>query len=79
MEEETGPVDEGAPVEELATLFEVPPEGLHQRVRSSIHRRLLASDVADLSVRQVLEVFLEFVKMMFETIGGGRTQREDRQ
>lgn len=79
MEQDADSVDEGTPVEELATLFEDPPEGLGDRVRSSIHRRLLASDVADLSVVQVVQVVVEFVKMVFETIGGGRTQSEDSQ
>lgn len=77
MEDDADVAGEGAPLEELATLFEPPPEGLHERVRSSIHRRLLASDVADLSFRHVLQAAIEFVKMVFEAIGSGRTQDED--
>lgn len=77
MEDDVKGVDEGTPVEELATLFEAPPDGLHERVRSSIHRRLLAADVADMSLRHVIQAALEFVKMVFETLGSGRPQNED--
>ncbi len=65
------------PIEELSTLFEDPPAGLHGRVRASIQRRLFVSDVADLSVRQVIDVVVEFLKMAFETIGVRGPKRED--
>lgn len=77
MEDDDDVAGGGTPVEELATLFEPPPDGLHERVRSSIHRRLLAADVADLSFRHVVQAAIEFVKMVFEAIGSGRTQDED--
>ena len=70
---------EEAPIEELATLLEEAPEGLSGRVRASIQRRLLAADVAELSLSQVVQVFLEFIKVLFESIGVARPERERRE
>lgn len=72
-----GGAEDQAPIEELATLFEDPPAELPGRVRASIQRRLLVSDVADLSVRQVMDVIVEFLKMVFETMRVPGPKRED--
>ncbi|MDH3222482.1 MAG: hypothetical protein OEO23_02105 [Gemmatimonadota bacterium] len=72
-----GGEEDEARIEELSTLLEDPPAGLHRRVRASIQRRLLVSDVADFSVRQVMDVIVEFLKMAFETIGARGPKRED--
>ena len=71
MVEPDGGVGDEAPITLLADFVEEPPETLRPRVRASIQRRLLASDLADLSLMQILNVFLEFLKLTLEMLTGG--------
>lgn len=64
------------PIEALATLVEEPPDDLPALVRSSIHRRLLAADAVDLSFNQILQVFLELLKIIFEGLRRGETGKD---
>jgi hypothetical protein len=61
------------PIEALAGFLEEPPEDLPARVRGSINRRLLAADAVDLSFNQILQVFLELVKIIFEGLRSGES------
>lgn len=62
--------DLGVPVIELNTLTEeLPPRGFFDRVRRTIERRRLSSDVAELSLGGVVMVFLELMRAVFGIVG----------
>lgn len=65
------------PIAELATLLEDVPESLGQRIRWGIQRRLLAADVTEFSFGHVFGVFLEFVKIIFESLQGAGPERDE--
>ena len=68
----------GEPIRSLSELREPAPSGLIGRVRSSIQRRQLAADVADLSLLGPIRVFLEYLRALVEGILGVRaTDDED--
>ncbi len=58
--------DLGVPVIELNTLTEeLPRKGFFGRIRRTIERRRLSSDVAEMSFGGVVTVFLELVRALF--------------
>jgi hypothetical protein len=59
-------VDPGEPVRILAELGTEPAPAFLDRIRSAIHRRILASDLTDLSWSGPLHVMLEYLKMLLE-------------
>ena len=63
------------PIAELATLLEDVPETLGQRIRARIQRRVLAADVAEFSFGHVFSVFVEFLKVIFESLPGASPER----
>ncbi|MGI9626493.1 MAG: hypothetical protein ACR2QM_06635 [Longimicrobiales bacterium] len=70
-----GPDDE-RPIAALATLVEDVPETLRGRIHRSIERRTLAGDVVELTFNQILQVFLEFLKVTFEGLRGRAPERD---
>lgn len=69
------PEDE-EPIAALATLVEPPPRTLGTRIRASIQRRMLAADVAESSLLNILHVFMEFLSVVFESLRGVRGDGE---
>ena len=70
-------VDETPPILGLATLEEdVPPE-LSGRVVNSIHRRMLAGDLLDVTWNQLIAVVTEFLAAAFSVFGGGTETRNN--
>jgi hypothetical protein len=59
-------IDPGEPVQILAELGAEPAPVFLDRIRSAIHRRILASDLTDLSWSAPLQVLLEYLKMALE-------------
>ncbi len=62
----------GAPVAELADLEEEPAPTFLARLRRRIQRRVLASDVLEMSWFTPVLVLLEFLEMIFTGLFGPR-------
>ena len=65
----------GAPLGELAEIAEPPSGGFFGKVRNSIDRRRLGSELTDMSWNGVLSVMLEFVDMAVQLVTGSKEQR----
>lgn len=65
-------------VPELATLAVEPSAGFVRRVRHRIHRRVLASQVVDLSSAGVWQVAIEFLGMAFGLVERGHALEDTR-
>jgi len=66
-------VEMGPPISELAEIGVPTSRGFFGRVRNSIDRRQLGSDLTDLSWNGVLSVMLEFVDLAVQMITGPGT------
>ena len=64
------------PIHQLATFLEAPPAALRPRVRNSIQRRLLAGDLAELSLMQLVNVFMEFLRVTFGALNAPQQDGE---
>lgn len=62
-------VDTGEPIAALAALRVAPRVGFLDRIRRAIHRRRLTSEVVDFSWSSPVEVFMQFIAMLFEGFG----------
>ena len=58
-------IDTGQPIGELARLGVDPAPGFLGGVRGRIHRRVLASDLVDLSWGALARAFMEYLSMLF--------------
>lgn len=63
----------GSPLGELADLREPASSGFFGRVRGSIDRRRLGSELTDLSWNGVISVMLEFVDLAVQLVTGAGT------
>ena len=72
-------LDLGEPIHELAELVEVPTAGFAGRVRNSILRRGLTSDLMDYAWTGPLRVFWEYLEMLFGILGGHTTGKEEKE
>lgn len=63
-------VDPGEPIAELAGLGIQPRATFVDRIRRRIGRRVLAADVIDFSTASPFGVFVEFLALLFEGLGG---------
>jgi hypothetical protein len=68
----------GAPLAELAEIAEPTSKGFFGRVRNSIDRRRLGSELADMSWFGVLSVFFEFLDMTVQMVTGGGKDEQRR-
>jgi len=68
----------GSPIGELAEIGEPTSSGFFGRVRNSIDRRRLGSDLTDLSWNGVLSVMLEFVDLAVQLVSGPGTKEKRR-
>ncbi len=64
----------GAPIAELADPSEAPSHGFLRRIRNSIDRRRLGSDLSELGWSGVLQVFLQYLDVAFQSIAGSAEQ-----
>lgn len=70
--------DMGLPIAELGDLRESPSHGFFGRIRNTIDRRRLGSDLSELGWSGLLVVFLQYVDVAYQSIGGkGRQERGD--
>ncbi len=67
--------DLGDPVAELAELREVPREGFLQRIRGSIHRRLLVADTLDFSLMALFRTLFEYLEVLVQSLSGSPRRR----
>lgn len=76
----TEPTEEemGVPIGELAEIAEPTSAGFLGRIRGSIDRRRLGSELTDLSWNGVLSVMLEFVDMAVNLLTGSATTEKRR-
>jgi len=58
-------IDTGEPIEVLRTVAVAPRPGFMGRIRSSIQRRSLGSQFADLSWKAITTVLLEYLSLAF--------------
>ncbi len=58
-------IETGEPIEMLRELGEDPAPGFMSRIRRALQRRLLASQLADLSWSTPFLVLLEYLKVIF--------------
>jgi len=70
--------DMGSPIGELVEIGEPTSSGFFGRVRNSIDRRRLSSELTDLSWNGVLSVMLEFVDMAVQLVTGTGTTKKRR-
>ena len=63
----------GLPIGELADIREPASTGFFGRVRGSIERRQLGSDLTDLSWNGLLSVMLEFIDLAVQMVSGSGT------
>jgi hypothetical protein len=68
----------GSPIGELADIGEPTSLGFFGRVRNSIDRRRLGSDLSELSWNGVISVMLEFVDMAVQLVTGTGTTKKRR-
>ena len=69
----------GEPIHELAELVETPTAGFAGRVRNSILRRGLTSDLVDYAWTGPLRVFWEYVEMLFGLFGHHASGKEEKE
>ena len=67
----------GEPILELADFTEPPRPGFAGRVQNSIHRRVLASDLADYAWFAPVRILVEYLSVLFELFDGKPKQRGD--
>ena len=70
-------VDTGEPITMLLDLAEDPVPGFVGRIRNSLQRRLLASQLADLSWFTPVLVLLEYLKVIFGVFEVGSRERRE--
>ena len=68
-------MDTGEPITMLLDLAEDPVPGFVGRIRGALQRRLLASQLADLSWFTPVLVFLEYLKVIFGVFEVGSRER----
>lgn len=68
----------GSPLAELSEIAEPPSGGFFGRVRNSIDRRRLGSELTDLGWNGVVSVILEFVDMVVQLVTGTGTKEPRR-
>jgi len=71
-------VDTGQPIAELAQLGVEPAPGFIGAVRGRIHRRVLASDLVDLSWGALARAFVEYLTMVFGIFSHRQEEPEGR-
>jgi len=71
-------IDTGEPIRELRELTEAPRAGFLQRVRNSIHRRVLAADTIDFSLHVLLVTLREYLNLFMQTLFGATTEESER-
>lgn len=69
----------GEPIHELAELVEIPTAGFANRVRNSILRRGLTSDLMDYAWTGPLRVFWEYLEMLFGLFSGHASGKEKKE
>lgn len=73
--QEPSEAEMGLPIGELAQIREPASPGFFGKVRGSIERRRLGSELADLSWNGVLSVMLEFVDLAVQLVTGTQDKR----
>ncbi len=68
----------GAPIRELADLHVSPDSGFFGRIRGSIERRRLGSELTDLGWNGVLAVMVQFLDFAIQIITGSDTENKRR-
>ena len=71
-------IDPGEPVKRLQALQDPASGGLFRRVRSSIDRRVFASQAADLAIPCVIQTLIEYLSMAFSLFERSDTRPTDR-
>ncbi len=66
------------PIVELADLREQPSPGFLARIRGSIDRRRLGSDLAELGWKGLVAVLVEFIDFALQLVGGRPTDNKRR-
>ncbi len=77
-EQSADELEAGERIEMLRELGEEPEPGFFHRVRAAIHRRLLASQLIDLSWFTPVLVLFEYLKFMFGFAERVRREEGDR-
>lgn len=68
----------GAPISELADLRVPPDSGFFGRIRSSIERRRLGSELTDLGWNGVLAVLIQFLDFAIQIFTGSEAENKRR-
>ena len=68
----------GAPIAELADLRVKPGGGFFGRIRGSIERRRLGSELTDLGWHGLLAVVIEFLDLAMQVVTGSETEKKRR-
>ena len=68
--------DVGEPIAELRELSQETEPDLFERVRRKIERRSVASSFMDVAWLMPILILMEFVSMVFESFGGGKSGGE---
>lgn len=76
--DESTEVEMGSPIGELADIRVPASSGFFGKVRGSIDRRRLGSELTDLSWNGVLSVMLEFIDLAVQMVTGSGTQDKRR-
>lgn len=72
-------LDLGEPIHELAELVEIPTPGFATRVRNSILRSGLTSDLMDYAWTGPLRVLWEYLQMLFSLFAGHESGEEKKE
>ncbi len=70
--------DLGAPIAELAAPTETPEAGFMHRIRGSIERRVLASQIVDFSIWGFFKTFMEYLTLGVSAVSRDDGQRKER-
>ena len=70
-------VDPGEPIRELAALREQPTKDFLDRIQDAIHRRDLASNVIDFSIRAFVSFVAEIILIGSQLFGGADKDEEE--
>lgn len=69
-------IDTGEPVTEIMSLRETPTSTFGNRIQNGIQRRIFAADTLDFSVLSVFRVFLDYLTIPFQVLGGLSRDKE---
>lgn len=70
-------IDPGEPILEIQQLRLTPSESFTGRIRSSIHRRIFASDALDFSLLAFFQTMMDYLAAIFDGFSGTSTKDQD--